>query len=436
MNEAQQTSIQTIVNNHEKNTGTHLFLFICIVACIAFGAWAWKGNLAIVSVAEGEVVPSTQVKTIQHLEGGIVREIKVREGERVRTGQSLITLESTATGADVGELKTRIVGLKIEITRLQAAASNAPKPAFPADLIKSHPRLIREAKQLFESSKRRLDDEFAGQRAIMDQRKQDIQEATARIKNQRNSMKLLKEQIAISDDLLKEQLTNRYKHLDLLKELARLTGSIEEDKVALQRAGSALKQASANRDSIRSKFSEEARTKLDAARRQLEEFIPRMSKFEDSLKRTILRSPVDGVVKTLHVVTIGGVVRAGDAVIDIVPEGDQLIVEAKLKPQDIGYVREKQSARITLASADAMRFDGLEGIVVRVSPDTITGDDGEPYYKVRIQTERNHFRRAENRYDLFPGMQVIASIHTGERTIMEYLLDPFLNAGDTAMRER
>tara|TARA_B110000495_G_C22364737_1_gene238044 strand:- start:16 stop:501 length:486 start_codon:yes stop_codon:yes gene_type:complete len=161
-----------------------------------------------------------------------------------------------------------------------------------------------------------------------------------------------------------------------------------------------------------------------------------MSKFEDNLKRTILRSPVDGVVKTLHVVTIGGVVRAGDAVVDVVPEGDRLIVEAKLKTQDIGYVRKQQSARITLASGDAMRFDGLEGVVVRVSPDTITGDDGEPYYKVRIQTERNHFRRAENRYDLFPGMQVIASIHTGERTIMEYLLDPFLDASDTAMRER
>jgi adhesin transport system membrane fusion protein len=270
----------------------------------------------------------------------------------------------------------------------------------------------------------------------MEQRQQDIQETTARIRNQRNSLKLLKEQIAISEDLLKEQLTNRYKHIDLLKELARLTGSIEEDKVALQRAGSAFQQASANRDSIRSKFSEEARSKLDTARRQLEEFTPRMSKYADSLKRTTLRSPVDGVVKTLHVVTIGGVVRAGDPVIDVVPEGDRLIVEAKLKPQDIGYVREQQSARITLASGDAMRFDGLEGIVIRVSPDTITGDDGQPYYKVRIQTERNHFRRAKNRYDLFPGMLVIASIHTGERTILEYLLDPFLNAGDTAMRER
>ena len=436
MAEANQGPKQSTEKQNEKNSGTHLFLFICIIACIAFGAWAWRGQLAIVSVAEGEVVPSTQVKTIQHLEGGIIREIKIREGERVKTGQSLITLESTASGADVGELKTRIVGLKIEIARLKAAASNAKKPIFPPDLIKSYPRLIEEANKLFKSRKRRLDDEFASQNAIIAQRKQDIQEATARIRNQRNSLKLLKEQIAISEDLLKEQLTNRYKHLDLLKELARLKGSIEEDKVALKRAGSALAQASANKDSIRSKFSEEARTKLDTARRQLEEFTPRMSKFEDSLKRTIIRSPVNGIVKTIHVVTIGGVVRAGDAIIDIVPEGDRLIIEAKLKTQDIGYVREQQSARITLASADAMRFDGLEGTVIRVSPDTITSDDGEPYYKVRIQTDRNHFQRAKNRYDLFPGMQVIASIHTGERTIMEYLLDPFLNASDTAMRER
>jgi len=436
MAEANQGPKQSTEKQYEKNSGTHLFLFICIIACIAFGAWAWRGQLAIVSVAEGEVVPSTQVKTIQHLEGGIIREIKIREGERVKTGQSLITLESTASGADVGELKTRIVGLKIEIARLKAAASNAKKPIFPPDLIKSYPRLIEEANKLFKSRKRRLDDEFASQNAIIAQRKQDIQEATARIRNQRNSLKLLKEQIAISEDLLKEQLTNRYKHLDLLKELARLKGSIEEDKVALKRAGSALAQASANKDSIRSKFSEEARTKLDTARRQLEEFTPRMSKFEDSLKRTIIRSPVNGIVKTIHVVTIGGVVRAGDAIIDIVPEGDRLIIEAKLKTQDIGYVRVQQSARITLASADAMRFDGLEGTVIRVSPDTITSDDGEPYYKVRIQTDRNHFQRAKNRYDLFPGMQVIASIHTGERTVMEYLLDPFLNASDTAMRER
>ena len=436
MNDPSQKDSDSMDQYKGEKIGTHLFLLICLIGCCAFGFWAWESKLAIVSVAEGEVVPSTQVKTIQHLEGGIIREIQVREGERVKMGQSLVILESTATGADVGELKNRIVGLKIEIARLRAIASDAKQPIFPQSLIKSHPERIKESKELFYSSQRRMNDEFATQIAIIAQRQQDIKETTARIKNRRTSLKLLKEQIAISNDLLKEQLTNRYKHLDLLKELARLKGSVEEDKVGLQRAKSALRQAEANLDSLKSKFQEEARSKLESALRQLEEFTPRMSKFEDSLQRTVLRSPVDGVVKTLHVVTIGGVVRAGDPVIDIVPEGDKLIVEARLKTQDIGYARTQQSARITLASSDAMRYDGLDGTVVRVSPDTILGDNGEPYYKVRIMTERAHFRHGENLYNLFPGMQVIASIHTGERTIMEYILEPFLKAGNTALRER
>jgi adhesin transport system membrane fusion protein len=423
-------------NQKEERVSSHLFLLTCIIACIAFSIWAWKSTLAIVSVAEGEVVPSSQVKTIQHLEGGIIREIQVREGQRVKAGQSLITLESTASGADVGELKNRITSLKIEIALHDAAATNISKPKFSINLITEHPKLIKEALQLFNSRQNSLNDEFEGQQAIIAQRQQDIEETTARIRNLKASLELQERQIKISEELLKDQLTNQYKHIDLLKEAAQLSGAIEENSVALRRAKSALRQASADKDRIRSRFSEDARTKLDLARRQLDEFAPRLSKFEDNLDRKILRSPVDGVVKTLHVVTIGGVVRAGDPVIDIVPEGDRLIIEAKLKPQDIGYVRSNQPARITLASSDAMRFDNLDGTVLRVSPDTIIGTDGQPYYKVRIETVRNHFRRGNNRYDLFPGMQVMAGIHTGERTVLEYLLDPFLNAGETAFRER
>ena len=202
------------------------------------------------------------------------------------------------------------------------------------------------------------------------------------------------------------------------------------------RARSALSQARSVRSGVTNSYREEARTSLASVRRQFEEFTPRLAKFEDSLKRTVLRSPVTGIVKTLHVVTIGGVVRAGDKVIDIVPAGDRLVIEAKLPTQDIGYVRSGQSAFIKLASSDAMRFDNLLGKVVSVSPDTLLGDDGVPYYKVRIETERNHFLRGVIRYDLFPGMQVLTSIHTGERTVLEYIVDPFLNAQDSALRER
>ena len=136
------------------------------------------------------------------------------------------------------------------------------------------------------------------------------------------------------------------------------------------------------------------------------------------------------------VATIGGVVRAGEPVVDIVPQGDMLIIEAKLATQDIGFVQSGQLAKVTLASADAQRFGGLEGKVISVSPDTLLTPEGSPFYKVRIQTDSDHFQRGEERYNLFPGMQVIANIHTGNRTVFQYLFQPFIDSMDDAMRER
>jgi len=422
----------------EDDTGkaTHLFLVLCLAIVGGFGYWAWQGTLDVVSVAEGEVVPSSQVKTIQHLEGGIVRDIKIREGDKVTAGQELVVLESTASGADVTELTTRIAGLRVEIARLEAEATDAVEPNFSADLSRDFPVLVADARKLFSSRKDRLNDEITGQKAILAQREQDIQEISSRITNSRKSLKLLNEQIKISNELLRDNLTNRYKHLDLLREANNLEGTISQDRIALERARSALNQAQAASAGVKSTFAQDARTALEAARRQLEEFTPRLAKFQDSLKRTTLRSPVSGIVKTLHVVTVGGVVKPGDNVVDIVPADDRLVIEAKLPTQDIGFVRQGQTAVIKLASADAMRFDNLGGKVLQVSPDTHQNQDGQPFYKVLIETERDHFLRGANRYDLFPGMQVSTSIHTGERTVLEYIIDPFIDARDEAMRER
>ena len=420
------------------NRNTHMFLGVCVLGCLAFIAWATLGTLGIVSQATGEVVPSTQVKTVQHLEGGIIREIQVREGERVKKGQPLIVLESTASGADVIELKARITGLRIEAARLQAEAASLKRPKFDASLQASSPDLIREALNLFNSRRKRLGEEIAGRTEIMTQRRQDVRESRGRgrIRNQGASLKLLNEQIKISEELLKDDLTNRYNHLNLLKDATKLKGAIEEDRVALDRALSTFKQARSDRARVQSTYQQEVRTDLEQARRQLAEFAPRMAKFEDSLKRTVLRAPVDGVIKTLYVVTIGGVLRAGHTVVDIVPVDDRLVIEAKLPTQDIGFVQQAQRALVKLASTDAMRFDSLEGKVVSVSPDTLIAQDGVPFYKVRIETDRDHFARRNIRYNLFPGMQVSASIHTGERTVLENIFDPFLDSMGSAMRER
>ena len=418
------------------NRNVHMFLGVCVLGCLAFIAWATLGTLGIVSQATGEVVPSTQVKTVQHLEGGIIREIQVREGERVKKGQPLIVLESTASGADVIELKARITGLRIEAARLQAEAEGLKQPKFDASLVASSPDLIREALNLFNSRRNRLGEEIAGRTEIMTQRQHDVRESRGRIRNQGASLKLLNEQIKISEELIKDDLTNRYNHLNLLKDATKLKGAIEEDRVALERALSTFKQARSDRARVKSTYQQEVRTDLEQARRQLAEFAPRMTKFEDSLKRTVLRAPVDGVIKTLYVVTIGGVLRAGDTVVDIVPVDDRLVIEAKLPTQDIGFVQQGQRALVKLASTDAMRFDSLEGKVVSVSPDTLIAQDGVPFYKVRIETDRDHFARGNIRYNLFPGMQVSASIHTGERTVLEYIFDPFLDSMGSAMRER
>ena len=268
------------------------------------------------------------------------------------------------------------------------------------------------------------------------QQERKIDEVMARLKNNRHRLTLLSEQIGISEQLLKEKLSNRMQHLNLLKEAAGLKGKIGEDKAALRRITSARKEALNKLGSIRDAFREKAQEDLEKKRRQFEVFSNRLRKYEDSLKRTVLRSPVDGIVKTLYVVTIGGVVGPGATVVDVVPAGDRLIIEAKLPTQDIGYVHPGQTVLVMLASSDAIRFGNLKGEVIQVSPDAIEAADGMPFYKIRIAIEKDFFERRGVIYRLVPGVQVMCSIRTGQRSVLAYLMDPFLGSFQTALRER
>ncbi len=415
---------------------THLFLLLLVFTCFAFATWAAIGTLDIVSLANGEVIPSSQVKSVQHLEGGIVREISVSEGQLVSPGQQLVVLEPTRSGADVGELGVRLRSLRAEIARLEAEAAGQKRPVFPDDLIADSPKLVRQSLELFDNRSRAKQGRIESQKEAVIQRRQDVREISARIRNQENSLKLMAEQISISEELMKDDLTNRYVQLDLLKEASRLNGQNEQDIAALARARSALKEAQSQLQSIYDSFAEAAGKELKSSRLEFSELSQRLGKFQDSLARTVLRSPVAGIIKTLHITTVGGVLKAGETVIDIVPAGDKLIIEARLQTQDIGYVQAGQPALVKLASADALRFGGLNGTVIQVSPDTLVTRDGIPYYKVRIETDEDRFLRGAQQYRLFPGMQVVASIRTGTRTVLEYLSGPILGSLSGAMKER
>ncbi|OHC76532.1 MAG: hypothetical protein A3G18_13245 [Rhodospirillales bacterium RIFCSPLOWO2_12_FULL_58_28] len=416
--------------------GTHLLLLSCVALVTAFFIWATLGELDVVSSVTGEVVPLSKVKSIQHLEGGIVRDILVREGDRVSSGQPLIELQPTTSDTQVEELKISLSSLRVKIGRLEAETAEKDKPDFPPDLVKDNPALVNSAIELFHARQRRVNNQIDEQRQLITQREQEIKGVQSRIRNNEHSLELMKEQVAITEKLLKMDLANRMRHLEQMKEVSNLQRDIDSDNALLPQARAAQKQAQARLEAIMNGFQEEARIDLGNAQQSFEELTQRLRKFEDSLKRTILRAPADGIIKTLYVTTRGGVIQAGQTVVDIVPAGDRLIIEAKLPTGDVGFVRKGQKAKIRLASADAVRFGAIESEVIHVSPDTMISEQGAPYYKVSINTEQDHFERGGLRYDLVPGMQVQCDIQTGTRTVLEYLLDPYIRSAGAALRER
>ncbi len=428
----------------------HLLLALLLLFVVSFVLWADNFNLEVVSVAEGEVKPKGETKSIQHLEGGIVKEILVEEGEEVSKGNSLMILESTLSDADVKELQARQDFLKIQTIRLKAEIRGLGGIRFPRQLAKNNSELIQQEKALHAARRKKLLNELKIADEKINQRKQEINEANAeireieaRLKNNRNSLVLINEQVAISEDLLKDDLTNRYNHLNLLKESNLLKSRIEEDMAVLSRlAAVVLRQKSSVRDTrslkknINLMFSQEVHTQLEERQKEFRETRERLRKAKDNLKRTVLRSPVNGIVKKIRIVTKGGVVPPGGKVIDIIPAEGGLVVEARMPPYDIGYVSVGQKGTIKLKSSDAIRFGNVAVKVAHISPDTFADSDGSAYYKVILEPETDYFEKKSTRYNLVPGVEVVSSIHTGERSVLKYIFEPFLTSADSAFQER
>ena len=405
---------------------------------VVFVFWGMLGRLDIVAMTRGEVIPSTQVKTIQHLEGGIVSKIAVHEGQKVKKGQPLVYLEKVISGADLSELKVRTTSLAIRIRRLEAEAAGLDQPAFSEDMITKHPDIVKDEMEQFATWRKDFQSRIAAQNEAIAQKEFDISQAKDRLKNLQKALDLQMEKVRISEKLLEKDLTNRYLHLDLLSKVNDLKGSILETKTNLSSANAALNEAKAQLQQIKTSTLSDVQNDLNEQRNTLRELSQRLIKFEDSVSRTVVRSTLDGTIKTLYVVTEGGVVKPGEPIVDLVPEGDRLIVEAKLQTGDIGYVRPGQDVSIKLASSDASRFKAIDGKVASISPDTLMTKDGKPYYRVRIDADQTYFQGVGTsvEYQLYPGMQVIANIKTGTRTVLQYLFGPVVYSFDSAMQER
>jgi adhesin transport system membrane fusion protein len=422
--------------NDDLSRTSHVLFVLIVLMCVGFMIWAYYGKLDIVSVADGQVIPSGKIRHIQHFEGGIIQEINISEGDEVVKDQPLIELEQVRSEASLDEIQMRIDALVIDIIRYTAIINDQQTLTFPSDIEAKHPQLVRDAQSLFSAHKNSVQSKVEKLNNIVDQKRQRIKTIASGLENKQQRLRLLEEQMSLSNELLEDNLTTRYKHIEILRNSKEIEGSIQNDTSALIEAKHALKETEANLQEEIFSFKEKTTEQLKTAKQELNEFTVRMKKFEDTMQKTVIRSPINGVIKKLYLVTRGGVVKPGDIIADIVPSEEKLIIEARLPISDIGYVQKNQSAFLQLPTSDARKYDKLPGKVINVSPDTFTDQNKRTFYNVLIESEKNYFKSGNQTHKLYPGMVLIAYIHIGNRTVLEYLLDPLMNTLSFSLQER
>lgn len=412
------------------------YLILLLLGIVAIFLWFYKSQLGIITEAPGVVVPASKVAIVQHLEGGIVKNINIKEGEKITKGEKILSLESISSGSKVEEIKGLIFGHRIDKIRLEAELQGRKTLFYPEDLMQENSLLAKKAIERFKGRKNKLDGLVAAQSELVKQRKAELVEVSARKEKNKQNLKLLNEQIKISKSLLENKLTNKMTHLALLREQAIINGQLNEDTAALIRLRHSIDEAKIRIDSIKNTFSEEVGKELDEKIQALNALLERRQDKEDSLRRTVIRAPVSGTIQKLNYPTIGGVIAPSAVVAEIIPDGETLRVEASLPSQEIGYVHLGQPVQIRLDSADAFRFGEIDGEVISISPDTVKLEGSVPHYKVIISLKSNAFKRSENLYQLVPGVRVVCGIIIGSRSVFEYIFEPFMTNWKYSLTER
>lgn len=410
---------------------------VIMALLFCFVLWASLAGIDEVSVAKGEVVPQEKIQTIQHLEGGIIEEILVKEGSRVKEGEPLIQLNLTSTASSKDELQANYEGMLLKRERLKAEAEGSESLTFSENLSGFRPALIETEHQAFEGRKAKLASSLQLLEEQVNQRKLDIEQLKTEKASIERNLSVLREKLRISQDLVKDKLTSKLDHLQLKSEVEELDGKLNIINVAIPRAEAAYSESIEREKVEKLNFRNEAVQELSELEVSIARAKEMLAKAEDQVLRTTIKSPINGVVKALKTHTIGGVVQPGEAIMEIVPESGNLVIEARLNPKDIGFVKEGQKALVKLLTYDYSRFGGLEGAVISISPDSHTDPKtGEMYFEVIIRTDRNFLGKSAESFPITAGMEATADILTGRKTVMEYLLKPVAKIREEAFRER
>ena len=391
---------------------TARMLLLATIAMVVVGLiWAHFAVLEEVTRGNGRVVPSRLTQFVQSLEGGIVNEILVQEGVIVQEGQPLMRISDVKFASELGEVRERRAAMAARVARLEAEAQGRSSVAFPDDLAPEH---TAPEMSVFEARSRRM--------------AQDIDVLRQQEIRLTETLAFLTKEVAITRNLFKQKVVPEIEMLRLERQSSEMRGQLAETKSKLEHATFA--------------FRSQAEEDLAKSRGDLAVLDETIKSAQDRVRRTELRAPVYGIVNRINVTTVGSVVQPAANVMEIVPLDDTLLVEGRIRPQDIGFIRPQQDAVVKLTAYDPSVYGSLKGKVERISADTIVDEKeraqekGETFYRVMIRTDKNYLGTPEKQLPIIPGMVTTVEILTGEKSVLDYLLKPARMLREGALRER
>ena len=397
--------------------------------------WANWAQLDELSRGEGEIIPSKQLQVIQNLEGGIVAEILVQEGQLVEKGQLLLRIDDTRFSSSFKENKVRELELIAKAVRLRAESAGLEFLA-PTDFPYEFEALIRQVRSLYEARQRELNANVVVFEQQLQQKLQELVQAKSKASQLSRSYSLLRQERDMTAPLVRDGVVSEVEYLRLKRQVVDLSGELNNIRLSLPRIESSLAETRGMLREAKLKFQSIARSELNETLSEAARLREALTGMQDKLSRTEVTSPVKGVIKELLFNTVNGVVQPGDEILNIVPWEDTLLVEAKLRPSDIAKVQVGQSAVIKVSAYDFGIYGGVDAVVSNVSPSTVTNEKGEPFYIVRLTTEKPYIEKDGAHLPLIAGMTVSVDIMTGKKTVMDYLLKPILKARQKALTER
>ncbi len=415
--------------------GPSLLLTALVAMVAAFVAWSAFAEIEEATRGEGRVIPASKIQLVQNLEGGIVREILVHEGDRITAGDVILRIDPTQADASHGETAERILGLRILTTRLAAELADADLN-FSPELAEQAPQLVRRQREAFTARRLERDADIAALDAQYRQRQQELIELRAKVANLRGALAIATEQQEILAPLAKSRAASRAELLTADAKVNETKGALEAAELAIPRVEAQAEEVMERRAAKLSAYRAQALEELNKARVELSALLEVNKRSADKLARTVVRAPATGIVKTVHVTTIGQVVQPGSDLVEIVPLNDTLLVEARIRPQDIAFLRPGQPARVKLTAYDFALYGGLDGKVEHIGADSVTNDRGETYYLIKVRTEETGLDHGGEELPVIPGMVAQVDVLTGKKTVLAYLTKPLTRMRDEALRER